>query len=315
MFRRLSEPLQLSEASLLALRPALNAPVLNEGFLPVGPARAAVVAFAEEYGGIGLALGVRSNEGGQIVVLRNQESIDPMTSIVDALEPLLAEAERMGFLFDEDMVEGGASSEGRSQAMALWGRLMGDLEMPPPPRAVPPQPAANEPVLATEGPLAVPRGKGDGGVPELMLDDAVVDLPEIDLSLDDEFLPLPPELEEPDADLSLEASHALDLTLGADTVDAIPPSETASERGLSAKPRRKVRLRRRVERGAEEAKTPPSPGSSQELPSPPSLSKFRHVEESGGADAASELGRIPLVRVRREGAKRVPYLARLLSSF
>ncbi len=37
MFRLLSEPLALSEASLLALRPALNAPVLNDECLPVGP--------------------------------------------------------------------------------------------------------------------------------------------------------------------------------------------------------------------------------------------------------------------------------------
>ena len=53
MFRRLSEPLPLSEASMLALRPALNAPVLNVGFLPVGPARAAIVVFAEEWGFFG----------------------------------------------------------------------------------------------------------------------------------------------------------------------------------------------------------------------------------------------------------------------
>jgi len=33
------------------------------------------------------------------------------------------------------------------------------------------------------------------------------------------------------------------------------------------------------------------------------------------AEVGSELGRIPLVRVRREGSKRVPFLARLLSSF
>ena len=81
MFRRLSEPLPLSEASLLALRPALNAPVLNVGFLPVGPARAAIVVFAEEWGGIGLALGIRSNEAGRVAVFRNQESIAPDVTI------------------------------------------------------------------------------------------------------------------------------------------------------------------------------------------------------------------------------------------
>ena len=81
MFRRSSDPLALSEASLLALRPAMNAPVLNVKFLPVGPAKAAIVAFAEEYGGMGLAIGVRSNEGGQIVVFKNQEPIDASVEV------------------------------------------------------------------------------------------------------------------------------------------------------------------------------------------------------------------------------------------
>ena len=87
------------------MRPALNAPVLNDDFLPVGPARAAIDVFAEEYGGIGLAIGVRSNESGQIVVFRNQAPIAAETKILDAFEPALAIAERMGFLFDEDLVE------------------------------------------------------------------------------------------------------------------------------------------------------------------------------------------------------------------
>ncbi|MEM9177140.1 MAG: hypothetical protein AAGC67_18130, partial [Myxococcota bacterium] len=154
MFRRLSEPLPLSEASLLALRPALNAPVLNVGFLPVGPARAAIVAFGEEWGGIGLALGIRSNESGQVAVFRNQESIEPDVAVATALEPILAEAERMGFLFDEDMVASVADGTGRVQAMELWGRLMGELELPPAPRAVPAEPAARESIRIAEGAAA-----------------------------------------------------------------------------------------------------------------------------------------------------------------
>ncbi len=130
MFRHSSEPLALSEASLLVLRPALNAPVLNTEFLPVGPARAAIVVFAEEYGGIGLAIGVRSNEGGQIAVFRNQEPIDASTKLCDAIEPALASAERMGFLFDEDIVENSPGGQGRVEAMSLWAGLMGELETP-----------------------------------------------------------------------------------------------------------------------------------------------------------------------------------------
>ena len=132
---------------MLALRPAMNAPVLNVNFLPVGPARAAIVAFAEEYGGIGMALGIRTIEGGHVAVIRNQESLDFDTPIQDALEPLLAEAERMGFLFDEDMVSVMPGDKGRSHAKGLWARLMGEAEMPPAPRAAPSQPAANEPIL------------------------------------------------------------------------------------------------------------------------------------------------------------------------
>ena len=62
-----------------------------------------------------------------------------------------------------------------------------------------------------------------------------------------------------------------------------------------------------------------------ELEVPPrQLSKFRNpatAETDAVKDQDEEtvdvstLGRIPLVRVRREGSKRVPFLVRLLSSF
>ena len=198
MFRRLDDPLPLSEASLLVLRPALNAPVLNAGFLPVGPARAALVVFAEEWGGIGIALGIRSNESGQVAVFRNRESIDPDVPIPTALEPALAESEKLGFLFDEDMVAAGASGGGRSQAFALWGRLMGELELPPAPRAAPKEPAATEPIheLPPRQPLLQDAGPAPGGAPaaELVLQQvAEAKAPEIpleELTLDDEVAPI-----------------------------------------------------------------------------------------------------------------------------
>jgi len=171
MFRRLTEPLPLSEASLLLLRPAMNAPVLNVGYLPVGPARAAVVVFAEEYGGIGIALGMRSSESGQIAVVRNQESIDFDVPLADALEPLLAEAERMGFLFDEDLLEVSAGPKGRSQAMVHWAGLMGGME-----GLIPRSPDSDEePDTLDEdgsvGPLSPSLAVEEMQYPELMLDD------------------------------------------------------------------------------------------------------------------------------------------------
>jgi len=265
MFRRSSEPLALSEASLLALRPALNAPVLNTDFLPVGPARAAIVVFAEEYGGIGLAIGVRSNEGGQIAVFRNQAPIDANTKLTDAIDPALASAERMGFLFDEDMVESAADGQGRSQAMSLWGELMGEVEMPPPP-------ATGEPTLEEPGDSAASLSNVGGTIPELpelLLDDLVPEeLPEISLDLEDEL----------------------------EVIDPVAPPAPARpqlSKFRNAPPALAGKTNTRT--NAPDQAGPQTVGS----------------EPEGG----SELGRIPLVRVRREGTKRVPFLARLLSSF
>jgi len=256
MFRRSSEPLALSEASLLALRPALNAPVLNTDFLPVGPARAAIVVFAEEYGGIGLAIGVRSNEGGQIAVFRNQAPIDANTKLTDALEPALANAEQMGFLFDEDMVESAADGHGRSQAMSLWGELMGEVEMPPPPATGEPTSAAS---LSNVGVT----------MPELLLDDLVPEeLPEISLDLEDEL----------------------------EVIDPVAPPAPARpqlSRFRNAPPALAGKTNARI--------NAPDQAGPQVIASEP--------------EGGSELGRIPLVRVRRDGTKRVPFLARLLSSF
>ncbi len=304
MFRRLSEPLPLSEASLLALRPALNAPVLNVAFLPVGPARAAIVAFAEEWGGIGLALGIRSNEGGQVAVFRNQESIEPDVSVTTALEPILAEAERMGFLFDEDMVAAATDGQGRTRALALWGRLMGELELPPAPRAVPAEPAASEPIRVAEeasNPAPLPPARpNEPSTPaptaeapeELVLEERV---PELDLGVEgvvvasgDATVP-PPDVSqetqpmvEPDEPDEPDEPHE-------PKVNALPPQASAN--------------------------------ATEKSPPEQKLSKFRHADEA--AESANEttsgnqLGRIPLVRVRRggNGGKRPSTLARLLSSF
>jgi hypothetical protein len=307
MFKRTSEPLPLSEASLLSLRPALNAPVLNVGFLPVGPARAAIVAFGEEWGGIGLALGIRSTQGGQVAVFRNRLPLEPDVAIDRAMEPVIAEAERMGFLFDEDMVAPGSSPGGdRARALALWGRLMGDVEMPPPPRAAPSEPAAREPILdRADGPAPAKTTAGatapsspsieppNDGVTLMLEEVAEIDLLEISLGPEDE---LPPKAPLPEQ--ALEPADAMTATVGPQqevALSSVAPEPPAAEgdraEDLPAVPRRVPEAR---------------------------LSKFRQVEAgTENTDATGRLGRIPIVKVRRgrEGRVRVPYLARLLSSF
>lgn len=327
---------------MLALRPAMNAPVLNVNFLPVGPARAAIVAFAEEYGGIGMALGIRTNEGGHVAVIRNQESVDFDTPIAQAIEPLLAEAERMGFLFDEDMVAIMPGDKGRSHAVGLWARLMGEVEMPPAPRTVPAHPAANEPILELSDAKVLLDNPSNIEIPELGLDD-LADFDDTEIGPDDGIF---------DLDLSME--DVLSPALEAMEVPVAPPAPLPPvRRATEPKPATPVapepsapgiercaavqKSAAPVRETAQPASTlPPSApmGFASEPPtqSPEqTLSKFRNAEHLAAqtaalpksvaakseGDGANELGRIPLVRVRRErdGSKRVPFLARLLSSF
>jgi len=307
MFRRLSEPLPLSEASMLALRPALNAPVLNVGFLPVGPARAAVVVFAEEWGGIGVSIGIRSNEGGQVAVFQNQESIEPDVSIAAALEPALAEAERMGFLFDEDMVKNAPAGQGQSQAMALWDELMGEIDMSATSNVAQGGSDLEQAALGLPtrpAPLGANPVAGAEATPEFVLDEVA--------ETGDSEIPLELETEVPDPGRG-------EQRLAAEAQSGIgQPEQDLSE---ETEP---LVLSDPI---LEQARALPEQAPSQpSAPPQPRLSKFRHIDEASAAaersgaspqEGGSKLGRIPLVRVRRgrDGAKRVPYLARLLSSF
>lgn len=290
MFRRLSEPLPLSEASLLALRPALNTPVLNVGFLPVGPARAALVVFAEEYGAIGIAFGIRSVEGRQVAVLRNQETIEETAALSEALEPALAEAERMGFLFDEDMLAE-STAVARAAAAKLWAELMGEPEVESVASPSPsPRPVRADGPIARSTHAADPAGLDD--LAELVLEEvAPVDLAELDQEIDE---------------------IALDLEA------ASPPRQPVAAGGPPIDTSARV-----PGAGAVGAQVPETRVAS--------LSKFRSValesrDSSEGRPTTSEapgpvspLGRIALKRVRGGGragaARRIPYLARLLSSF
>jgi len=358
MFRRLTEPLPLSEASLLLLRPAMNAPVLNVGYLPIGPARAAVVAFAEEYGGIGIALGLRAADSGQIAVLRNPESIDFDVPLAEALEPLLAEAERMGFLFDEDMLEGSPGGRGRAQAMVHWAGLMGGMEslLPAAGEAAPDRETFDD-GEAQAGPLSPSLAVEEMQYPELMLDDVaplvlaedeVAFAAERDGRLDDELGDGPEEDLEADLDDDLEDVLDRSLADEAERLDAVGDAagadlefdeDTLGESDLT-EPTAPLAAGRpeAVPRRAPPAVITPARPPAKPILAPPAapparpvvvLSKFRHVDAAlpavrskavnpeVGADRSSELARIPIVRVRRERepAKRVPFLARLLSSF
>ncbi len=128
MFRRLTEPLPLSAASLLVLRPATSVADPDDGDRGGQTSRAAVVVFAEEWGGLGLALGIRATESDGVIVLRNQESIESKPELARALQSLTVHAERRGFVFADDMLAAGSDREARIRAEECWSGLMGGVE-------------------------------------------------------------------------------------------------------------------------------------------------------------------------------------------
>jgi len=128
MFDLRLEPLLLREAEIHGLCVSLNTPVLNIDEQPVGPARAALVLFDGGSGSLGLAVGVRSIETRQVAVFSYRASRDTQSSPARAIEAATRFAERMGFLFDEDVVAS-RDSDRRAQALGLWHDLTGVLEV------------------------------------------------------------------------------------------------------------------------------------------------------------------------------------------
>lgn len=104
MFAARQKPLLVVEDRLLALRLSLNTPVLSTAELPTGPARAAIVVYAEA-GTRRFAVIARSLRGGLAVVyeLEAEPATDESGWSV-ALDATLSFGESMGFLFDDEMV-------------------------------------------------------------------------------------------------------------------------------------------------------------------------------------------------------------------
>ncbi len=151
MFSLSRDPLPLSEACLHGMCVSLNAPVVYGEDLPPGPARAAIVTYAEDYGDFGMAVGMRALENGTVAVYRYRETIVDPTDIATALDAALIFAEGLGFLFDDDMIDAKTRS-GRREALDHWNRLMGSGEVFSGSGVVePPRAPINEITLPGEG--------------------------------------------------------------------------------------------------------------------------------------------------------------------
>ncbi len=104
MFAARQRPLLVVEDRLLALRMSLNAPVLATAELVAGPARAALVVYAE--GSVrSFAVIVRSLRNGASAVYELQgDDLREHSGWSVALDAALSFGESMGFLFDDEML-------------------------------------------------------------------------------------------------------------------------------------------------------------------------------------------------------------------
>src|SRR5262245_27586081 len=122
-FEPRKRPLELTPQRVLALRPALNTPVVAGSELPVGPACAAILVHMEPGRGVQISVGVRSLGCGSVTVFGFDRPIG--ASVVNvALDAALSFAESMGFLFDDDMVDDDVGSQ--EKAVLRWQEMIGD---------------------------------------------------------------------------------------------------------------------------------------------------------------------------------------------
>lgn len=121
MFFARPEPLELAGRDILALRMSVNTPVVATEELPVGPARAAILVHQE--GGIpNVTVAIRSLRTEESIHYSFDGDLGSDSSVAVALDAGLSFAETMGFLFDEEEVDG-AESASRERALARWSEV------------------------------------------------------------------------------------------------------------------------------------------------------------------------------------------------
>ena len=140
MFLRRDEPILPTQESIDGFCASLNRPVVDAEGFAAGPASSAIVLHTTENGERTLSLALRFEDSGALIFFEFQGQLNSSPS--QALDTGLAFAEGMGFLFDEDLVEGGVPTA-RRQALEAWCRLIGE-EIP---QQAPPSAADTEQAL------------------------------------------------------------------------------------------------------------------------------------------------------------------------
>jgi len=316
MFVHTEETLVLSQACLMSLYASMNAPVVNMEELPVAPARAAIVVYAEDYGDLGLALAVRSQETGQVALYRYRGRVTSAALDAEPMEDAQAFGEGFGFLFDENMLEEDTSAA-RQAAFEHWNQLAGltdgsEALLADHPAAVGPELALGGGSVPVSADGVVPRSQdplvhaeipppAEGAVARL--DGSAVIEPELELVRSSEPIETPDDLLLDDL-VDIDGEDDLSLEIDQHPLGSETPLEelAASTMELTGAP-------------PELAPPPAAPTPPPAAPPAVPLTKFRRAVEAADANGGSALGRIPIVRVKKGDKSKPSYLGRLLASF
>ncbi|MCH2187554.1 hypothetical protein MK280_17000, partial [Myxococcota bacterium] len=115
-----SESISLDEKRLMGLRPSVNAPCLEADGFGAGPIRGAVATLADPNGSIELCLAMRGLRRGQAWLYGPEGPLKDVSELHDGLYEALIFGEGLGFLFDDDLVQG---TRGLDDAEKYWKRL------------------------------------------------------------------------------------------------------------------------------------------------------------------------------------------------
>lgn len=124
MFFPRTERLDLTQERIRGLRISLNAPVIGLAGIPTGPARASILVHDEADGRPQVTIGIRSLRSGDVVVFSFEGEFGDDLPLEVGIDAALSFAESMGFLFDDDEVQGRGEGA-RERARGLWVELMG----------------------------------------------------------------------------------------------------------------------------------------------------------------------------------------------
>ncbi len=124
MFLPRSEAVRIDADAIRSLRCSMNAPAVSTADLPDGTAKAAIAVHQGAAGSFAVTVALRSIPTGRVVFYTYEEDLSDFTSTAAAVDAALSFTEEMGFVFDEDEVNGDGR-ELRLRAAEKWENLVG----------------------------------------------------------------------------------------------------------------------------------------------------------------------------------------------